>query len=90
MSRMIKKQLPVLEGIKFENKDGNLIVSNGAKNIVINLNEKVKVDFENGLKFISLEEEDTGMLGTTYILIKNAMEDLKKEYVAKLKMIELV
>ena len=87
MSRMIKKQLPILEGIQFEDRFGDLVVSNGDKKILIKLNGKVKVDFSNGLSFSSLEDEDTGMLGTAYILVKNAMEDLKKEYVAKLKMI---
>ena len=87
MSRMIKKQLPVLEGISFENHNGNLVVSNGAKKIEINLNKKVKVDFANGLVFTSLENEDNGMLGTAYVLVKNAMQDLKQNYTAKLKMI---
>ena len=70
---MIKKQLPILEGIQFEDRFGDLVVSNGDKKILIKLNGKVKVDFSNGLSFSSLEDEDTGMLGTAYILVKNAI-----------------
>ena len=87
MSRMVKKQLPILEGTTFKDVCGDLLVSNGGKEILVKLNNKVKIDFTNGLTFTSLECEDSGMLGTSYVLVKNAMQDLKNGYVAKLKMI---
>ena len=87
MSRMIKKGLPVVEGTKFAREGDKLIVSNGANSVVVVLNGFVDVDTSNGLVFKSLEDKDTGMLGTTYVAVKNAMNDLKNGVVASLKMI---
>lgn len=87
MSRMVKKQLNVVDGVKITNTDGNLIVSGKLGSTKINLNKLVDVDVSNGLSFKSLEEKDTGMLGTSYVLIRNAMKDLTDGFSASLKMI---
>ena len=87
MSRMVKKQLKILDGVKLSNVDGGIAVSNSIGNIVVNTNNLVQVVLDNGVSFKSCKEKDTGMLGTSYVLIKNAMEDLSKGYVANLKMI---
>ena len=69
MSRMVKKQLPVVDGMSFTTEGDNFIVSNS-----------------NGY-FKSLEDEDKGALAAIYVLVRNAMDDLKNGYTANLKMI---
>lgn len=88
MSRMVKKLLPVIGNVSISKNDGFISVSNDKGTILINTNNLV--DFENtdnNLKFISLTNEDNGMLGTIYVLVKDAMQDLTNGYEAKLKMI---
>ena len=87
MSRMVKKQLPVVDGISFAMEGDSFIVSNSNGSIAINLNKKVSIDTTNGLNFKSLENEDKGALATIYVLVRNAMDDLKNGYTANLKMI---
>ena len=87
MSRMVKKQLPVLEGIKLSSNDNGVVVSNSIGSIFVNTNGFVKIGIENGLSFQSLKDKDEGMLGTSYVLVKNAMTDLVKGCVANLKMV---
>ena len=84
---MIKKQLQVVEGTQFS-VDGNFfVVSNTNGSVKINLNKIVSVSTKDGVEFKSLIEKDVGMLGTSYVLIKNAMNDLKNGVSAKLKMV---
>ena len=88
MSRMVKKQLAVVENTKFSNSGDAFVVSGKLGNIKINLNKKVSVELEgNGLRFKSLTDEDNGMLGTSFVLVKNAMNDLQNGFTAKLKMV---
>ena len=87
MSRMVKKQLPVLEGIKLSSSNDGVVVSNSIGSIFVNTNGLVKIDVENGLSFKSLKDKDDGMLGTSYVLVKNAMADLVNGCVANLKMV---
>ncbi len=84
---MIKKQLQVVEGTQFSKDNDYFVVSNTNGSIKINLNKIVSISTENGLSFNSLVEKDVGMLGTSYVLVKNAMNDLKNGVTAKLKMI---
>ena len=87
MSRMVKKQLQVVDGIKFSSEDDNLIISGKLGTTSINFNKIVDVSTEGGLSFKDLSGNDTGMLGTSYVLVKNAMNDLTNGVVANLKMI---
>ena len=87
MSRMIKKQMEVVEGTKFLTNDSSIVVSGKLGSIEIPLNKLVSVSTENGLKFKSLEDKDFGMLGTSYMLVKNAINDLKNGVSAKLNMV---
>ena len=41
MSRMVKKQLPVVDGMSFTTEGDNFIVSNSNGSIAINLNNRV-------------------------------------------------
>ncbi len=84
---MVKKQLPVVDGMSFTTEGDNFIVSNSNGSIAINLNNRVAIDTTNGLAFKSLEDEDKGALATIYVLVRNAMDDLKNGYTANLKMI---
>ena len=68
---MVKKQLPVLEGIKLSSSDNGIVISNSIGSISVNTNGLVKIDVENGLSFKSLKDKDNGMLGTSYVLVKN-------------------
>ena len=87
MSRMIKKQLQVVDGSSFTVDRENFVVSGKLGKIAVNLNRLVSVDVNNGIEIKSLQQQDRGMLGTTYVLIRNAMVDLKDGCQAKLKMI---
>ena len=87
MSRMVKKQLQILDGIKLSSLDNGVVVSNSLGSIVVDTNGFVEIGIENGLSFKSLKDESNGMLGTSYVLVKNAMEDLVKGCVANLKMV---
>ena len=85
---MVKKQLAVIENTKFSSSGDAFVVSGKLGNIKIDLNKKVSVELEgNGLRFKSLTDEDTGMLGTSFVLVKNAMNDLQNGFTAKLKMV---
>ena len=84
---MVKKQLKIIEGTKFDIKDGGIVVSGKLGNTEVDLNRLVEINIDNGLCFKSLEDKDSGMLGTSYVLVKNAMSDLNTGVVAKLKMI---
>jgi len=87
MSRMVKKQLQVLDGVKLSKEGDNLVVSGKLGNASINFNNLTEVDLKDGLSFKSLVEKDEGMLGTSYVLVKNAMNDLTNGVSANLKMI---
>ncbi len=87
MSRMIKKQLHIVDGIKFSTKGEMFVVSNEHGSVEINLNKMASISIENGLEFKSLVKKDDGTLGTLYVLVKNAMNDLKNGVSAKLKMV---
>ncbi len=88
MSRVVKKLLPIVGNIKISDCENGILVSNDKGSIIVNTNNFVKFDIiENALKFSSLQEKDNGMLGTVYILVKDAMEDLTSGYEVKLKMI---
>ena len=87
MSRMVKKELPIVEGTKISSNGSSVVVSGKLGSIDINLNQLVSVGTEGGLSFKTLEDKDTGMLGTSYILVRNAMKDLTDGVVAKLKMV---
>ena len=87
MSRMAKKQLKVLDGIKISNVDGGIVVSNSIGHVMIDTKNLVQVVLDDGVSFKSVSEYNDGMLGTVYVLVKNAMEDLTNGYVANLKMV---
>ncbi len=87
MSRMVKKQLAIVDGSKFEKTIDGLVVSNKLGSVAVRLNGLVDVDSENGLAFKSLQKEDAGMLGTSYVLVRNAMKDACDGYEANLKMV---
>lgn len=84
---MVKKELPIVEGTKISSNGSSVVVSGKLGSIDINLNQLVSVGTEGGLSFKTLEDKDTGMLGTSYILVRNAMKDLTDGVVAKLKMV---
>ena len=87
MSRMIKKQLAVVEGSNFEKIASGMIVSNKLGKVAVHLNGLVDVINDNGVSFKSLQKCDSGMLGTSYVLVKNAMKDACDGYEANLKMV---
>ena len=84
---MVKKKLPVLENIKFSKCENGFLVSNLTNSVFVSTNNLVNIDTDDGLSFKSNEDSDSGMLGTTYVLMKNAMTDLVNGYGAKLKMV---
>ena len=87
MSRMIKKELPIIDGTMFSQKEDSFVVSGRLGSVAIDFGGLVKVDSNVGLKFNSLEQQDTGMLGTAYVLVRNAMKDIKDGYEVNLKMV---
>ena len=88
MSRMVKKKLSIIDGTIFSQNNNSFIVSGRLGSAAVDLRGTVKVDVENsGLKFSSLEQQDNGMLGTAYVLIRNAMKDVQDGYEANLKMV---
>ena len=84
---MVKKKLQVANGIKIEILDKCLQVRGKLGSESINLNGMVEVSCLDDVDLKTLEEKDTGMLGTSYVLIKNAMKDLQDGVSAKLKMV---
>ena len=87
MSRIIKKELSVADGTIFSQSGNLFVVSGKLGNVSINLNGLVSIDSDSGLKFNSLEQQDTGMLGTAYVLVKNAMRDVLDGCEVTLKMV---
>ena len=87
MSRMVKKELPIIDGTMFSQSENSFVVSGKLGSVTIDLRGLVNVESNDGLKFNSLEQQDTGMLGTTYVLVRNAMNDVKDGYGVNLKMI---
>ena len=88
MSRMVKKKLQVVNGLTFTPCEAGLNVLNSNGTILVNTNGLVDVKVNgDAVELKSNEKEDNGMLGTTYVAMKNAMNDLTNGCVAKLKMV---
>ena len=87
MSRIVKKKLKVIDGVNVCNDGYFFVVSGKTEKISVNLNGLVAVSGDKDLSFQSLEDKDRGMLGSSYVLIKNAMNDVTNGFSAKLKMV---
>lgn len=88
MSRMVKKKLQVVSGLTFNSCELGINVSNSNGTVFVNTNGLVNINVDSEcVKLKTNEKEDNGMLGTTYVTLRNAMNDLTQGYVAKLKMV---
>ena len=87
MSRIVKKHLVIPNGVKIESLNGCTSVSGKLGNLNIRL-AGVSTTVNSGKLGIQLsEKQDTCMLGTAYVLIKNAINDVQNGYSAKLNMV---
>ena len=88
MSRMAKKQLLVRDGVNICVDNGCVVVSGVRGTVRTNLGGLVSVAVRDREIILNLlKEKNFAMLGTAYILIKNAMDDVIDGFCVKLKMI---
>jgi large subunit ribosomal protein L6 len=87
MSRLIKKSIPIPEGVTVAERDGSLTVKGPKGELRIALVPGVATSAKDGSVWVEQGKGLTNiaMLGTTWALIKNAIEGVTKGFAKKLE-----
>ena len=87
MSRLIKKSIPMPEGVTVTERDGMFMVKGPKGELEITLVPGVTVTSKDGGVWIEQGKDlaNEAMLGTTWALVKNAIEGVTKGFARKLE-----
>ncbi len=87
MSRLIKKSIPVPEGVTITEHNGSIAVAGPKGELKIILMPGILVTLKDGGVWVEQGKDlaNVAMLGTTWALVKNAIEGVTKGFAKKLE-----
>ncbi len=87
MSRLIKKSIPIPQGVTVAERDGLFVVKGPKGELAMRMTPGIEIASKDGGVWIEQGEGlvNTAMLGTTWALVKNALEGVTRGFTKKLE-----